>query len=245
MDATIEYAGTTGTNYFQPMGIKKPTWLQRFKNWWNLKKASVVLSEAHGCIAVKQEFVLGDPYCVRFENKGKKEAQCVLFGNNNYLMAKNHGNDSGVEVTNLLGSSYACVLQQTAHKPIEIGKIRVQSSWYGTKKIKNKTYWSPLQSVLTYRAIDANGSELHRPINLNVHMDPYQQQAGIIDVDLKRKPIGIDGNTDINFKLPPGGDLLFTIFPGQWEFRPSRDKQKSFDPFGSAPVVRSYAMSAD
>jgi hypothetical protein len=147
------------------------------------------------------------PYCLEVENTLSEKANAILYGNNEYLLAKNFGSDIGVEVKSKGYTSYVHSILQSGNMPFEIRTIRIKS-----------TIGQLRDMVINLHITDANGQKFTNPIIVSLYL-PNEMVCTTIDSEIKREihldihhHIRIDGNTHLEIAMNPNSKANFYIF---------------------------------
>lgn len=142
------------------------------------------------------------------DNKNDKQSKVVLLGSNYYMFHNNHGSDVGVEINCLINDfeklDYLKMLHQFQHQPSWIEAIMYESYYTKNKELS-----------IMYVHKDANGYVQHLPKTL--------KRNKWDDV-----PLIVDGNTSIEFQIPPNSKIMFIVDDGKSQFKQNdkTDKRK-------------------
>ncbi len=163
------------------------------------------------------------PIMLYVDNKTKDKKKVVLFGNDRFLLEKNHGSDEGVTVNSSASTvNYIEILQGLAHEPTEFNLIRFRTT--------NNEQFKQLVEVC-YKHM--SGQMMTDPIYLFSHAIPakvllentgltveqftekfghHPEKPTIIDVPYN---IEIGGNVYFEFDVLPETYIQITLFAGQ------------------------------
>jgi hypothetical protein len=142
---------------------------------------------------------------VSYTNKTNEVKKCRFLGFNLFYNDKFLGNEEGVEILNLQGSSYAHSLSEIANSKndITINKIRLV-----TDNLKNYD-----QTILL---TDINGWGLSRtiPFNLNLISEKLKNDKGYIHreiLDIEYNGGLLSGNKYLEFNIEPNSRITISI----------------------------------
>lgn len=142
------------------------------------------------------------------DNKNDRPSKVVLLGSNCNMFKQNFGSDNGVDVTCLINDfeqlDYLKMLHQLQHKPSWIEAVMYESYYTKNKELSIK-----------YVHCDVTGYVKHLPKTL--------KRNKWDDV-----PMLFDGNTHIEFEIPPNSKIMFIVDDGKSRFKQNEktDKRK-------------------
>lgn len=141
------------------------------------------------------------------ENKNKKVSNVVLLGANSNLLRINFGSDNGVDIECLINDfeklDYLKMLHQVMNQPSWIQSVKYESYYTKNKEL-----------FINYVHNDVTGYVQHIPKKL--------KRGNWDDV-----PMRFDGNTSIEFQIPPNAKIMFIVDDGKSQFKETKiDKRK-------------------
>ncbi len=135
---------------------------------------------------------------IRNTSFGREEFN--LFGFNMFNGVKNFGNKKCIEIYGLTHQSYRQFFNNTSSKELYVYRLKVQSN-----NAKN------LKGVLLVKKHDLFlASDQTYPIQIPIHMDAYQQQGDIVEVD-GIEQIVLDNNTHLSGTIEPESTMCITL----------------------------------
>lgn len=141
------------------------------------------------------------------ENKKNRTSKVVLLGSNYNMFRQNFGSDDGIEIKCLVNDfeelDYLKMLHHVQNRPSWIESVKYESYYTKNKEL-----------FINYVHNDVTGYVQHIPKKL--------KRGNWDDV-----PMRFDGNTSIEFQIPPNAKIMFIVDDGKSQFKETKiDKRK-------------------
>lgn len=175
-----------------------------------------------GSVKHQRKLFKANPYQIIVHNPSTRPLKAVIYGHDKFLLKPNFGSDAGILIsTGQSGVDYVELLQRSSTHQFKTQHLRIESD-----------NLLQLSKPMMINEMDAAGSMIQRPLNLNIYKSPYQYSDKILDID-DNLP-NINGSTYIAIEVEPTTRILLSFFP-LYEINTSRtlkgnDPIKAFAP---------------
>jgi len=142
-----------------------------------------------------------NPYQIAISNPTDKPLKAIVWGNDKFLLEKNHGSDTGIIIASgQPGVTYTQMLQKSSHNKFVTQHLRIES--------ENSLQ---LSKTMLLHEEDGKGGSNVDPVHLGSQKSLYQESKEGIDVPLTTR---VHGGTYWEWIIEPKTNVLISIFQG-------------------------------